>query len=79
LAQNQKFGSKKNGNESRSHGAGLRTRWGVERYRPPVIRSSMSPMLQTNEPGIGGAGTQRERDLTSRPPASSCNKIVSRP
>src|SRR5512135_3675278 len=71
--------SKKNGNERRSRGAGLRTRCGVERNSPPVMRSSMSPMLQTNEPGTGGAETHRDRDFTSRPPASSCNRIVSRP
>ena len=47
--------------------------------RRAVMRSSMSPMLQTNEPGTGGAATHRDRDFTSRPPASSCNRIVSRP
>ena len=53
-----KSGSKKNGNDSRSRPLRLRTRCGVERYQPPVSRSSMSPMLQTNAPGIGGASIQ---------------------
>ena len=57
----------------------FRTRWGVERYSPPVMRSSMSPRLQTRDPGTGGAGIQRPRLLTSRPPASSWRRMVSSP
>ena len=50
-----KPGSRKNGNDSRGRPLRLRTRCGVDRYQPPVSRSSMSPMLQTNVPGTGGA------------------------
>ena len=73
------LGSKKNGNDRRSRRAALRTRCGVERYSPPVMRSSMSPRLQTNEPGIGGASIQPRSRLHLQPPASSCSRIVSTP
>ena len=51
-------GSKKNGQAMRSRPRGLRTRCGVDRYTPPVMRSSMSPRLQTSAPGCGGISTQ---------------------
>ena len=57
----------KAGNEGGSRGAGLRTRWGVERNRPPVMRSSMPPILQTNEPGTGGAETHRDLEEAALP------------
>src|SRR4051794_18197208 len=44
-------GSRKKGNEYRSAVDELRARCGVDRYRPPVRRSSMSPRLQTISSG----------------------------
>ena len=51
-------GSKKNAYEMRWRPRGDRTRCGVERYRPPVMRSSMSPTLQTSVSGTTGTSTQ---------------------
>ena len=74
-----KLGSKKNGKENRSRPLTLRTRCGVDRYQPPVSRSSMSPMLATKVPSIGGASTQPAGVLTCRPPLASWASRVSRP
>ena len=54
-------GRGRTGSDSRVRPLRLRTRCGVERYQPPVRRSSMSPMLQTNVPGTGGASIQPVR------------------
>ena len=48
--------------------SGLRTRCGVERYRPSVRRSSMSPRLQTSAPGTGGMSCHSPPVRTWRPP-----------
>src|SRR5215469_10708784 len=57
----------------------LRTRCGVDLYHPPVSRSSMSPILQTSVPGIGGASIQPSGAATCNPPLSSCASSVSSP
>jgi hypothetical protein len=72
-------GSKKNGNDSLVRPLLLRTRCGVDRYQPPVSRSSMSPMLQTNVPGMGGASIQPSGVAICRPPLSSWASSVSSP
>src|SRR2546430_13656753 len=47
------------------------------RSSPPVMRSSMSPMLQTKDRGKGGASTQPSRVFTCRPPTSRSEEHTS--
>jgi len=71
--------SRKNGKESRPWPLRLRTRCGVDRYQPPVSRSSMSPMLQTSVPGTGGASIQPSGAAICSPPLSSWARRVTSP
>ena len=65
--------------DDQSRPLSLRTRCGVDRYQPPVSRSSMSPMLATKVPASGGASIQPAGVLTWRPPLASWASRVSRP
>ena len=78
-----KSGSKKNGQrQAVAPGAVAAPGAASSGTRRRVMRSSMSPMLQTNEPGDGGRFDPAHlaaRDFTSSPPASSCLRMVSTP
>ena len=70
--------SKNNGKEIRGCELcdGRCTRWGRERYRPPVIRSNISPMFTINEFSMRGISIQRSDGERTCRPGESTFRIV---